>query len=226
MDYLTYAYLQRGQQSEAARVVAELHAMEAASGQESDFKVGYAATAMPVRLAIEGHAWRDAADLQALPGSAPHVAAMIFWARAMADARSGHPQAADGDIARIESCRKQLQAAGNAYWETQVEVLGKEARAWQLAATGGAVESILLLRQAADEEDAVEKLPVTPGPVVPAREQLGELFLQQNQPEKALQEFRAALILAPGRRGALLGGAQAAERIGDTRTAAQMRAKL
>jgi uncharacterized protein HemY len=83
-----------------------------------------------------------------------------------------------------------------------------------------------LLRQAADEEDAVEKLPVTPGPVVPAREQLGELLLQQNQPEKALREFRAALALAPGRRGALLGGAQAAEAIGDTEAAAQMRAKL
>ena len=107
-----------------------------------------------------------------------------------------------------------------------MDVLHKEAKAWRLVAAANTAESVRLLRQAADEEDAVEKLPVTPGPIVPAREQLGELLLEQNQPEQALREFRAALVLAPGRRGALLGGAQAAERIGDARSAAQMRAAL
>ncbi len=226
MDYLTYAYLQRGQKADAEQVVADLRAMGAATGSASDFKVGYAATAMPVRLAIESHAWRDAADLQALPGSAPHVAAIIFWARAIGHARSGRPQAADADIAQLEAGRDRLQAAGNAYWATQVDVLDKEANAWRLAATGAAAQAVQLLRQAADEEDAVEKLPVTPGPVVPAREQLGELLLQQRQAKEALREFRAALALAPGRRGALLGGAEAAEAIGDTQGAAQLRAKL
>ncbi len=225
MDYLTYAYLQQGQNSNAARVVADLRAMDGVAAAGSDFKVGYAATAMPVRVAIEQHAWSAAADLQTLPGSAPHVAAIIFWARAMGNARGGRPQAADADIAQIEACKAQLQAAGNAYWATQVDVLDKEARAWRLASTA-ATESAQLLRQAADEEDAVEKLPVTPGPIVPAREQLGELLLQQNQPQQALREFRAALLLAPGRRGALLGGAQAAERSGDAQIAAQMRAAL
>jgi hypothetical protein len=226
MDYLTYAYLQRGQNSNAERVVANLRAMDALAAPENDFKVGYAATAMPVRLAIERHAWRAAADLKTVPGAAPHIAAIIFWARAMANARSGRPQAADTDIAQIEACEEQLQAAGNAYWAAQVDVLAKEAKAWRLAATGAAEESARLLRQAADEEDAVEKLPVTPGPIVPAREQLGELLLQQNQPQQALREFRAALVLAPGRRGALLGGAEAAQRVGDARTATQMRAAL
>jgi hypothetical protein len=226
MDYLTYAYLQRGQNANAERVVASLRAMGAAAAAGSDFKVGYAATAMPVRLAMERHAWRDAADLQTLPESPPHIAAIIFWARAMANARSGRPQDADGDIARIETCKAQLRAAGNAYWANQVDVLEQEAKAWRLAAAGSAADSAQLLRRAADEEDAVEKLPLTPGPIVPAREQLGELLLQQNQPQQALREFQAALVLAPGRRGALLGGAQAAERSGDTRTAAQLRATL
>ena len=226
MDYLTYAYLQRGRNSDAERVVASLSAMTSVAASGSDFKVGYAATAMPVRLAIERHAWHDAAELQAIPGSAPHVAAIIFWARATANARSGRPEAADTDIAQIERCKEQLQAAGNTYWATQVDVLAKEAKAWRLAAAANTAESAQLLRQAADEEDAVEKLPVTPGPIVPAREQLGEMLLQQNQPAQALQEFRAALVLAPGRRGALLGGAQAAERAGDARTAAQMRAAM
>jgi hypothetical protein len=224
MDYLTYAYLQLGRLAEAQRVVAELRTMGATAG--GDFKIGYAATAMPVRLAIERHAWGDAAELQALPASAPHVAALIFWAHAMANARGGNPGAADADIAQLEAAREQLRAAGNAYWATQVDVLDKEAKAWQMAASANPGDSVRLLRQAADQEDAVEKLPVTPGPVVPAREQLGELLLQLNQPAEASREFRSALALAPGRRGALLGAAQAAQRTGDSKTAQEMRAKL
>jgi hypothetical protein len=108
----------------------------------------------------------------------------------------------------------------------QVDVLGKEAKAWQLAATARPTESVQLLRGAADEEESVEKLSVTPGPVVPAREQLGELLLTLNRPEQALREFRASLAAAPGRRGAVTGAAKAADLVGDTRTATQMRAKL
>jgi hypothetical protein len=192
----------------------------------SDFKVDYAATVMPVRLAIERQRWSEAVELQPLPDSAPHVAAIVFWARAVANARAGRPQAAESDIAKIEACRQQLQAAGNAYWALQVDVLGKEAKAWQLAATADPAESVQLLRGAADEEESVEKGSVTPGPVVPAREQLGELLLALNQPERALREFRASLAAAPGRRGALTGAAKAADLVGDTGTASRMRAKL
>jgi hypothetical protein len=225
MDYLTYAYLQRGRDSEAEQVVAALRTMDALARPGNDFKVGYAATVMPIRLAVERHRWIDAVNLQVFPDSLPHVAATVFWARAMANARSGHSQAADGDIAGIEACRQQLRASGNDYWATQVDVLDKEAKAWQLAANAQRAEAVQLLRQAADEEEGLEKLPVTPGPIVPAREQLGELLLAQRNAKQALREFQAALAAAPGRRGALTGAAAAAELAGDTRAAAEMRAK-
>jgi hypothetical protein len=154
------------------------------------------------------------------------VAAIIYWARALANARTGRPQAAHADIAKIAAALEQLNTAGNAYWATQVDILHKEAKAWQLAATAHPVESVELLRLAAEEEDAVEKSPATPGPIVPAREQLGELLLQQNHPKEALREFQAALLLAPGRRGALTGGAKAADFIGDSQTATALRARL
>jgi hypothetical protein len=226
MDYLTYAYLQRGQVSEAEQVLAALREMGALASPGSDFKVGYAATAMPVRVAVERHAWSEAIELQVLPGSAPHVAALVFWARALSASRAGHPQLADGDIAKIEASEVQLKAAGNDYWAGQVEVLLKEAKAWQLAANGNATASAQLFRAAADAEDAVEKLPVTPGPVVPAREQLGELLLEQGHPKEALAEFQLSLLAAPGRRGALTGAAKAADLAGESKIAARLRAQL
>jgi tetratricopeptide (TPR) repeat protein len=215
MDYLTYAYVQRGQQADAESVVATLATMGNLGGD--DFKVGYAATAMPVRLAMERHRWDTAAALQPLPESAPHIAAIVYWARAEANARAGHPQAAADDIGRLRECQQQLLLAGDSYWARQVDVLRKEAEAWRSAASSHADQAIRELRQAADEEDGVEKLPVTPGPIVPAREQLGELLLALNRPQEALQEFRAALVAAPGRRGALTGTAQAASLVGGSR---------
>ncbi|HWM71997.1 MAG TPA: hypothetical protein VNO35_35880 [Steroidobacteraceae bacterium] len=224
MDYLTYAYLQRGRQGDAQQVVADLASMDRLLGK--DFKVGYAATVMPVRVSIEGHKWDAAAALQPLPESTPNIAAIVFWARAVANARNGHPQAANDDIAQLQRCQQQLQLAGNAYWAKQTEVLGKEAIAWQLAASARVDEAIKVLRQAADEEDAVEKLPLTPGPIVPAREQLGDLLLTLNRPQQALQEYQAALGGAPGRRGALTGVVQAADLVGDVQLASRMRATL
>jgi tetratricopeptide (TPR) repeat protein len=224
MDYLTYAYLQRGRYAEAEQVVIELRSMTRLPA--SQFKVGYAATAMPVRLAIERRAWDSAAILEPLPQSAPHVAALIYWARALGRARAAHPRSSDADIDSLQGCLRELQSAGNSYWATQVDALLKEAQAWRFAANAEADAAVLSLRAAADEEDAVEKLPVTPGPIVPAREQLGELLLNLKRPDEALREFQTALSLAPRRRGSLVGAITAAERLRNTQAAAQLRAEL
>ncbi|HEY0342010.1 MAG TPA: hypothetical protein VGC34_14485, partial [Steroidobacteraceae bacterium] len=130
------------------------------------------------------------------------------------------------DIAEIETCRQQLLAAGNTYWAAQTGILGKEARSWRLVATGHVEQATQLMRQAADEEEALEKLPVTPGPIVPAREQLGEMLLTNKQPGEALREFQTALATAPGRRGALTSAIRAAELVGDRQSAERLRAEL
>jgi tetratricopeptide (TPR) repeat protein len=223
MDYLTYAYLQRGRDADAARVVDDLRAMNSLSAAK--FKIGYAANAMPVRLAIERRQWTVATSLEPLPQSEPHVVAIVYWARAIGHARSGHPDDADSDIAKIDACLDQLKTSGNAYWATQTEVLADSARAWQLKAKTQSDAATQHLRAAADKEDAIEKRPVTPGAIVPAREQLGEMLLELDRPQEALREFEIALTAAPGRRGALMGAAQAAERSGDAQAAAKFRAR-
>ena len=47
MDYLVYAYLQSGRESEAAHLLQQLKVMPKLD--TADFKIGYAATAMPIR---------------------------------------------------------------------------------------------------------------------------------------------------------------------------------
>ncbi len=200
MDYLTYAYLQDGRVADAERIVGELHAMAPLLG--GDFKVGYAATAMPVRLAVETRRWADAAAVEPLPGAAPQIAALAHWARALGHAQTGHPDLADQDIAQLDACAAEARGNGDAYWAAQIVVLSQEAHAWRVRVAGSPEEALSLLRAAADAEDALEKLPVTPGPVVPAREQLGRLLLELGRPAEALVELKQALIDAPGRRAA------------------------
>src|SRR5947199_5417075 len=179
----------------------------------SDFKVGYAASAMPARYAIERRRWSDAVQLIPVDGAPPHALSVTFWTRSVGLARSGKPAAARQEIEKLKSANEKLHAAGDDYWATQVNVQMSEALAWVAQAEGKAEEALKLMRAAADEEDAIEKRPVTPGAIVPAREQLADLLVESNHPQEALQQFERTLTMTPQRRGALMGSAHAREMI-------------
>ena len=209
MDYLVYAYLQCGRYSETAQILAQLRSMSKLDVR--NFKVGYAATAMPVRYAVERKQWAEAANLVSPTGAPPEVVAIAVWARGVGRGRTGRIAEARAEAETLRSLREKLHTAGNEYWATQVKIFRREVMAWIAQAAKQPDSAVAWMREAADEEDAIEKLPVTPGPIVPAREQLGYLFLKQHQPCLAANEFRTALALAPGRRGALNGASQATE---------------
>ena len=209
MDYLVYAYLQSGHDEDASQVIQQLKHMPGLT--EGDFKISYAATAMPVRHAVERNQWHDAASIVPPAGAPPQVVAIAVWARGMGLARSGRALEARAEIDKLQRLEEQLHTTGDTYWATQVEILRREVTAWSAQADKKPEEAVASMRAAADEEDAIEKLPVTPGPIVPAREQLGYLLLEQNRPALALKEFQVALANAPGRRGALQGAARADE---------------
>ncbi len=209
MDYLVYAYLQMGRDQDAARTIQELGKPRNLNGAE--FKIAYAATAMPVRYAVERRQWQEAAAIIPPAGAPAHVVAIAVWARGLGLARSGRAAEARRELAALRQLEAELRASARDYWATQTGILVREVSAWCAQAERKPEEAATLMRQAADEEDAVEKLPVTPGPIVPAREQLGDLLLEQNHPDRALTEFKAALTGAPGRRGSLQGSARAAQ---------------
>lgn len=212
MDYLVYAYLQTGRDKDVSQVIQEMKATPKLD--MSNFGVAYAATAMPIRAAVERGRWADAASIAPPEGAPPAIVAIAVWSRGLGLARTGHATEARVEADRLRQIEAELRSSGDAYWSTQTGVLASEVMAWSAQASGGPKEGLALLRSAADQEDAMEKLPVTPGPILPAREQLGDLLLQQNRPDLALKEFRTALVEAPGRRGALQGAAHASELAG------------
>jgi thioredoxin-like negative regulator of GroEL len=82
------------------------------------------------------------------------------------------------------------------------------------------------MRAAAELEDATEKSAVTPGPIAPARELLGEMLLEVHKPAEALEQFTATLQKEPDRFQSLAGAAAAAVQAGDRQAAAEHRARL
>jgi tetratricopeptide (TPR) repeat protein len=212
MDYLVYAYLQSGRDTESAQVIQQLR--DTAKLNSGDFKIGYAATAMPIRYAVERGQWADAAKILSPAGASPQLVAMAVWARGLGFARTQRVPEAGLEVDNLRQIEGQLRTSGNDYWATQVRILTREVTAWSLQAANNPKQAIAFMRAAADDEDAIEKLPVTPGPILPAREQLGYLLLEQNQPSLALKEFQTSLVFAPGRRRAVSGASHAAELCG------------
>lgn len=209
MDYLVYAYLQGGRDHEAAQVIRQLKAMR--NLDMGDFKSGYAATAMPIRYVVEHHRWSEAEKIVNPPNSAqPQIVAIAVWARGLGFARNGHALQAQKESETLRQIEERLRTKGDDYWATQVNIMRREILAWSAHAEKQPDEASTILRSAADDEDAIEKLPVTPGPIVPAREQLGEMLLLQGDFESASKAFETALVNAPGRQGALQGANQAA----------------
>lgn len=207
MDYLVYAYLQAGRDQEAKQIVDQLATM--AHLDQGSFKIAYASTAMPVRYAVERAQWDEAEKIVPAPGAPPHVAAIAIWASGLALAHHAKPNEAQAKAVQLRQFEGELRDAKNDYWAGQVRILANEVAAWSAAASNDPDQAVALMRSSADEEDGLEKLPVTPGPIIPAREQLGYLLLGQGRPILARKEFQTALANSPGRRGALQGLARA-----------------
>jgi hypothetical protein len=203
MDYLVYAFLQVGRDGEAEQVIQQLKAMPNLKTEE--FKSSYASTVMPIRYLVERGEWANAAAIALPSGVPPQVAAIAVWAQGLGLARTGHPAEVSKSVDDLQRIEDQLRAGGNTYWESQVRILRREVLAWKAQAENRVDNARAVMRQAADEEDSLEKLPVTPGPIIPAREQLGQVLLQQGHLDAAGKEFEAALMETPGRRGSLRG---------------------
>jgi tetratricopeptide (TPR) repeat protein len=233
MDYLAYAYLQSAQDKLAWGVVDEMSKLRSVEPQT--FKVAYAFAAIPARYALERRRWDEAAKLT-LPANTvgmfpwqkfPWAEAHIHFARAIGFARRGDANSARQEVEKLAALRDALVIGkGEFDWAKQVEIERQIGAAWLAFAEGRHDESLKLMRAAADLDDATDKHPVTPGSILPAREQLGELLLELKQTSAALTEFETSLRTAPERFNGLYGAARAATLASDQKKARTYYQKL
>jgi hypothetical protein len=230
-DYLVYAHLQLGQDAAAAKVLADMRGI---TPQMTDaFPSAYGFAAMPARYALERHAWQEAAAVPLWPAADaypwkkyPQAEAINAFARGLGAAYSGNAAAASAEAQRLQRLRDAATGMKLAYWAEQIDIHAEAVRGAAAFAEGRQAEGIEIVRAAAVREDASEKHVVTPGPIKPAREILGDLLLRSGKPADALREFEAVIANEPNRLGPTVGAALAAEKAGDKAKATQYGARV
>jgi tetratricopeptide (TPR) repeat protein len=212
MDYMVYAYLQQGRDAEAKAVVDR--AIELPD-RFYDGLLGYNFVAMPARYALERGAWADAVELRVPEGALPYIEAVSRFARAVGAARSGAPDRAQADVEALAGLKAALDSRGDGEWATRVEAQHLAAAAWVAFARGDRDEALELAARAADIDESVEKSPVTPGPILPARELQGDMLMELGRHAEAAAAYAKTLEREPRRARSLYGAARAAELAGD-----------
>jgi hypothetical protein len=215
MDYRAYAYLQTGQDAKALELVTALPGVVsrlngAVQGSAPLAAAYFAIAAIPARYAIERGGWEEAQHLVPAHTDYPFADALTHVVRALGAARSGNTAVAAASVAALQEITTELTKRGEAYWAEQTAIAHREATAWLALAEGHTSAALEAMRAAAAMEDRTEKSAMTPGPLAPARELLGEMLLQLKQPAAALTEFEATLKKEPNRFRALYGAAKSA----------------
>jgi hypothetical protein len=221
IDYLVYAYLQRGKEAQAKDAVErglsidrDLVAAKRDIGLRSR---PFTVAAIPARWTLERSAWEEAAALQPKPDRFPYIEAIPHYARAVGAARSGHAEQAKADIEKLNALHDALVKSRNLYWARQVEIESKIARAWTADAEGKLAGALATMQEAADLEGKSETHDtLSPGPIgFTAHESLGELLLKHGQPIQAVGAFEKSLQLAANRPRSYYGAALAAGQTND-----------
>jgi tetratricopeptide repeat protein len=220
MDFLSYSYLQSGQEAKAREVIEHTgHVVGASEEDKADNRANLAA-----RTALELHRWREAADLP-LPAIRKQWLDTTYWARAIGAARSGDIAGAEADVKEltvlVAEREKRSRKEGYGVSTEKASDLS-EAEAWLAFAKGKQDEALAELRAAADRQDKNGGESVG----IPAREMLADMLLELKRPADALAEYRASLKLSPNRFDSLYGAARAAQASGDANAAQTFYAQL
>lgn len=220
LDYEVYALLQQGDDNKAREIVRNVDTLS------SSFHVAattaYSLAAMPARLELETQQWEAAAKL-ALPDTTrfswkkfPQWEGLFHYGRGLGAARNGNTAVAEQALTRLSNLQAQLgDAPPTKYWYDQMEAQKTTITAWMRYTEGKKEEALVLMQKAADLEDATVKNPVSPGELLPARELLGDMLLDLNKPNEALNAYEVCLENRPNRFNSLYGAGHAAEQTGD-----------
>ena len=217
LDYLVYAYLQKGEtklvreQFDYLKTIKEVY--------PANFKVAYSFASIPARYVLENKMWKDAASLEIHPASFPWEKfpwqkAIIHFTRCLGAVHTDQLDLAKAEWNELNRLHDELVKQKETYKANRVDIQVKASQAWIQWKEGKNKEALDNMNLAADMEDKTEKHPVTPGEVLPARELLGDMLMQMKEPGKALEMYEASLKKHPNRRNSLYGARMAAEASG------------
>jgi tetratricopeptide (TPR) repeat protein len=215
MDYLVYAYLQKGQNNLAREQLKYLQTIKEV--YPMNFKVAYAFASIPSRIALENKNWKEATELELYPAGLPWVKfpwqeSIVHFSRLLGAVHLNQTKLANTELSKLRELRDNLEKQKDGYKTKQVAIQIKTGEAWIHFISGLKQQGINEMKLAADMEDSTEKHPVTPGEVQPARELLADMYFELGDYENALRSYEAVMQKTPGRFNCLYGAGRSAEK--------------
>jgi tetratricopeptide (TPR) repeat protein len=222
MDYLMYAYLQKTQDKLALATLNEINDVK---NYQDSFVSAYGIAGAQARYYLEQRQWAEAAKLPLrthrtfLWDKYPQYEAITYFARGLGMARSGDVTGALNEIKVLDKLYELTVKAGQEYWAVLVDSQRKTVDAWSAYSKGETDKALQIMKKAADIEDSVDKHPVTPGAVLPARELFGDMLVLSGRYGEAIDAYETSLLISPNRFNSLYGAGHAAEKAGDLKKA-------
>ncbi len=218
LDYLVYAYLQQARDDKAKEQLDYLSTILTASPMNN--KVAYTLAAVPTRYALERKDWSAASALELKPNTFPWneypwERSIVSFGRLLGAIHLKKPDVVQVSLKELKTNHDELVKQKKLYEANQVEIQIKSSEAWIALSEGRREEAIRLMSEAANQEDATEKHPVTPGEVIPARELLGDLYMELGLYKDAHKAYEEDLKRHAGRLNGLLGAGVAARKLGN-----------
>ena len=229
VDYLVYAHLQQGEYEKVDTLLKKVNSIE---NHQDSFATAYGIAAAQSRSSLERSAWQEASELPVRTHSKfpwdkhPQYEAISYYAKGLGAARSGNIDLAKSSKVKLDELFEATVNNGESYWSVIVDAQRKTVDAWATYSQGDKDKGLRMMVEAADLEDSVDKHPVTPGAVMPARDMLGDMLLLSNKPSEALIAFEKSLKISPRRSYGLYGAAYSAELSGDSNTAKKYYSEL
>jgi tetratricopeptide (TPR) repeat protein len=196
-----------------------------------DFKDAYSFASIPTRYSLENKNWKEAAQLKLSPEHFPWEKflwekANVTFGRLLGAVHSNKLADAKSELEQLQIIHDKLKESKENYKANLVHIQINASQGWIKLYEGHRAEALTLMNAAADMEDSTEKHPVTPGEVIPARELLGDMYLETGEPIKALVAYQADLKRHPNRFNGLYGAGLAAEKSGNLKEAIQYYTQL
>jgi tetratricopeptide (TPR) repeat protein len=219
-----YAYLQKSEYKKAKDVESIIDTLGGTF--EPSPVTAYAVAGIPGRIALEFQNWEEAENLSLVNYSEfpwkkfPQYEALTYFAKGIGAGRNGNAKNALLAFQKLEELQNSFEnSEANKYWIDQIEIQKTTVKAWQMYADGEKEKSLETMITAAELEDKTEKNPVTPGSLLPAREMLGDLYMELNRPQDALKQYELSLKNNPNRFNSLYGAGKSAELAGNMQKA-------
>jgi hypothetical protein len=218
LDYLMYSYLQKCEDQKAKETLAKVNAPE---NYEDNLASAYGIAASQARFVLERKQWKEASELPLRTHTEfawdkyPFAEAITYFARGLGAARIDNTSAAKNSVKKLDELYENTLTLKQNYWAILVDAQRIAVNAWIAFSEGNKEEALRLMEKAADIEDSVDKHPVTPGAVLPARELLGDMLVLLEKPADALKAYDMSLKVSPNRFYSVYGAGYAAQLAGD-----------